>query len=159
MPDHRNEPALFLEIALTLFLIAAGGLIYAVAQPIPDNAFEPLGARFAPVAISLCLIGLCVLNLAIGAAALRRGDRTLGPGLAVNRRFLDCALMLVCISLYVWVVSEKALPFTASTCLFVTLSMALLFRNLRKAWLFALIGLALGFAIELLSSTVFYIDI
>ncbi len=158
MSQETSEDALFLEIALTVLLIVVGCAAFIVARPIPDNAFEPLGAGFAPRAISLCLVGLGALNLAVRATAVR-GRVGRGRGGDIDRRLLDAASVLVLTCVYVWIVMEKAIPFTFSTGLFVTASMAVLFRNLRRVPVFAAVGLALGYALQLASSTVFFVDI
>ncbi len=158
MSQEASEDALFLEITLTVFLIVVGCAAFIVARPIPDNAFEPLGAGFAPRAISLCLVGLGALNLAVRAAAVR-GHIGRARGGDINRRLIDAASVLVLTCIYVWIVLEKAIPFTFSTGLFVTASMAVLFRNLRRVPIFAGVGLALGYALKLASSTVFFVDI
>ena len=63
MSTDNPKGALTLEILLTALLLVLGFATYWVAKPIPDNAFEPLGAGFVPRAISFCLIGLAALNI------------------------------------------------------------------------------------------------
>ena len=103
MSQEANEDALFLEAILTVFLIVLGCAAYVVARPIPDNAFEPLGAGFAPRAISLCIVGLGALNLAVRATAVRsRIGGTRGGD--INSRLVDAASVLVLTCIYVWIV-------------------------------------------------------
>ncbi len=157
MSRDNAKGALFLEILLTTLLLVVGFATYQVAKPIPDNAFEPLGAGFAPRAISYCIIGLAALNLAVRVFEL---PRTMGRiGAMPSSRLIDTVAVLALTSLYVWIVAGKALPFTLSTALFVTAAMAILFRNLRRLPVYAIVGLGLGYAIQLASSTVFYVDI
>ena len=157
MPTDSAKGALTLEILLTALLLVLGFATYQVAKPIPDNAFEPLGAGFVPRAISFCLIGLAALNIAVRIHEWRRAAGRIGA--APNLRLVDTVLVLALTCVYVWVVSAKAIPFTLNTALFVTVAMAILFRNIRRVPVYAVVGLALGYGIQLASSTVFYVDI
>ena len=157
MPTDSAKGALILEILLTALLLVVGFATYEVAKPIPDNAFEPLGAGFVPRAISYCLIGLAVLNILVRSLELRRAVGRIGA--MPNLRLADTFMVLVLTCIYVWMVSTKAIPFTLNTALYVTTAMAILFRNVRQIPVYAAVGLALGYAIQLASSTVFYVDI
>ncbi len=156
MSDQTARDAFLLDILLTSVLVVLGVATWIVARPIPDNAFEPLGAGFAPRTIGICLAGLGVLNLAVRFIEPRSTEAV---SLFRQTRLLDCVATLLITALYVWIVSVKLMPFWLSTGLFTALSMTLLFRNVRLIPVYAGIGLALGFAIKLASSTVFYVDI
>lgn len=157
MSEGNVRGTLLLEILLTILLLVVGLATLQVARPIPDNAFEPLGAGFAPRAIAYCIIGLAVLNLAVRTSEFRHAVK--GTARRHGLRIADTAAVLVLTGLYVWIVTAKAIPFTLSTAIFVTAAMAILFRSFRHVPIFIAVGLCLGYAIQLASSTVFYVDI
>ena len=156
--DTRENTSVILEVLLTLFLIGFAVVVLLEAWSIPANAFEPLGAGFAPIAVSIILIGLAVARLAVTLIS-RSGPPWAGLQKDGGRRRWDCFFVFVLLVMFVWLMSLKLLPFTVTAALFVGLSMAVLFHRWRKLHYYLGIGALLGLVIEVTSSTIFYIDL
>ncbi len=151
----------WLEGIVTLMMIAFGTLGYLAAQKIGGFSFDPLGSKALPEGSSVLLIAVSLIVLALCLFTPLSESQEEQAEALQHSSFVQVAATLALTVAYVLSVFVFRLPISLTTALFIKLTAAILAPTCRaRCARYAFItGLILGFGIEWIFTSFFFVDL
>lgn len=151
----------WLEGITIVMMLAFGASGYLAAQHIGGFSFDPLGSKAIPAGVSALLVGVSLLALAFCLFRPKREDGKEDTEIPQLSSFVQPLITLLLTAGFLYSVFVLRVPLSLMTTLFISLAAAVLApdNRLRRTTYGLITGLILGFGIEWIFTSFFFVDI